>query len=63
MDYRALKTFAGVVSMRRGEVKDIKDQEIANGLLNAGYIEEVANKAKDSKSSKPARKRGGNDDE
>lgn len=63
MDYRALKNFVGVLSMRKGEVKDIKDQEIAKDLLNAGYIEEVANKAKDSKSSKPARKRGGNDDE
>lgn len=63
MEYRALKSFAGVISMRRNEIKDIKDQEIANGLLKAGYIEEVAEKAKSSKSSRPAKNKGGANDE
>lgn len=39
--YRALLSFSGVVSMAMGEVKEITDQDIANDLLNAGYIEEV----------------------
>ena len=39
--YKALKSFAGKVSMRKGEVKEINDKEIVKDLLNAGYIEEV----------------------
>lgn len=39
--YKALKTFAGKVSMRRGEVKAISDPIIVKDLLKAGYIEEV----------------------
>lgn len=39
--YKALKSFAGAVSMRKGEVKEINDKEIVKDLLNAGYIEEV----------------------
>lgn len=39
--YKALKSFAGVVSMRKGDVKEINDKEIVKDLLNAGYIEEV----------------------
>ena len=39
--YRALKSFAGSVSMRRGELKAISDPIIVKDLLKAGYIEEV----------------------
>ena len=49
--YKALKSFAGKVSMRKGEVKEINDKEIVKDLLNAGYIEEVkpAKKEKEKK--------------
>ncbi len=62
MAYKALKSFSGIVSMRRGEEKNIEDQEVVKDLLRAGYIEEVGGeKPKLSKSSaKPAKtKKGG----
>ena len=60
MAYKALKSFAGAISMRRNEVKDIKDQEVVKDLLRAGLIEEIDDKPKSSKSStKPAKNKGG----
>ena len=45
--YKALKSFAGKVSMKKGEIKEINDKVIINDLLNAGLIEEIkANKTK-----------------
>ena len=41
MKYRALKGFSGLISMKKGEVKEIKDQYIVDDLLKAGYIEAV----------------------
>ena len=40
--YKALETFVGKISMVKGEVKEILDKEIANDLLKAGYIKELA---------------------
>ena len=61
MAYKALKSFSGVVSMKRGEEKNIEDQEVVKDLLRAGYIEEVGGgESKSSKSSaKPAKSKGG----
>lgn len=39
--FKALKSFGGKISMKKGETKDINDENIANDLLNAGYIEEI----------------------
>lgn len=39
--YRAKISFSGIFSMRKGEVKEIKDKYIVKDLLKAGYIEEV----------------------
>lgn len=63
MAYKALKSFSGIVSMKKGETKEIKDQEVVKDLLQAGYIEEVGGeKPKTSKSSaKPAKNKGGED--
>ncbi len=47
--YKALKSFAGAVSMRKDEVKEINDKEIVKDLLNAGYIEEVKPAKKEKK--------------
>lgn len=44
--YRALKTFSGKVSMRKGEVKAITDKKVAADLINAGYIEVIKKTAK-----------------
>ena len=42
--YKALRSFVGKLSMKKGEVKPIKDKAIANDLLHAGYI--IEEKAK-----------------
>lgn len=39
--YKAKIGFSGIISMKKGEVKEIKDKNIAKDLLKAGYIEEV----------------------
>jgi hypothetical protein len=39
--FKALKSFAGKVSMKKGETKELNDKEIINDLLNAGLIEEI----------------------
>ena len=46
MAYKALISFAGRVTMRRGEVKEIDDKTIANSLAQAGYVVEVNDGAK-----------------
>lgn len=38
MLYRALVSFAGIVTMGEGEVREISDSALANDLLKAGYI-------------------------
>lgn len=38
MKVKALKSFAGLVCMRRGEEKDIKGA-VAEDLIRAGYVE------------------------
>jgi hypothetical protein len=60
MAYRALTSFAGVVSMTQGDTIEKIDAEIAKDLLQAGYIEEVGgDKPKTDKSSKSSKSKGG----
>ena len=39
--YRAKVGFSGLISMKKNEVKQIKDKAIVKDLLKAGYIEEI----------------------
>ncbi len=39
--YRAIKGFSGVITMRKDEVKEIKNKDVVKDLLKAGYIVEV----------------------
>ena len=39
MQYKALISFSGLISMSMGEVREIADQKIVNDLLKAGYIQ------------------------
>ena len=55
--YKALKSFAGKVSMRKGEVKESNDKEIVKDLLNAGYIEEVKPEKKEELKVQPVKKK------
>ncbi len=50
MLYKAKISFTGLISMAKGEVREISDSSIVRDLLNAGYIEENTK-------SKPKRKR------
>ena len=50
MKVRALVSFSGLVSMSKGEVKEIRDKDIVADLLRAGYIEQIE-KPKNKKSS------------
>lgn len=40
MKVKALKGFAGVISMSAGETREIADDAVARELLRAGYIVE-----------------------
>lgn len=42
--FKALKSFCGKVSMKKGEIKELNDKEIINDLVNAGLIEKVEEK-------------------
>lgn len=72
MLYQATVSFSGIISMARGEVREITDQALAKDLLQAGYIielkaDEQPNKAeekpKKTTAKKPATKRKGKDNE
>ena len=43
MKYKATKTFAGSITMKRGEIRELSADD-AKSLLRAGYIEEVGGK-------------------
>lgn len=45
--YKALVSFAGKVSMYKGEVKEITDKAVVEDLLNAKYIEKVETQPKE----------------
>lgn len=59
MAYRATKSFSGLVSMVKGEVRELEDEEIVKDLLKSGYIEDLSEKQKAAKSSKPSKAKGG----
>ena len=60
MVIKALKSFVGVVNMRRGETKDVND-EVATKLVEGGFAEKVGgeDKPKTEKSKRPAKQKGG----
>ena len=55
--YKATRTFGGIIRMRKGDVREIKDEEIAKDLLNAGYVIELADESKPKTSSKKSTKK------
>lgn len=46
MLYKAKVSFSGLVSMYKGEIKELTDEEIIKDLLKAKYIEEVKDTVK-----------------
>lgn len=57
MQYKALISFSGLISMSMGEVREITDQKIVNDLLNAGYIAKIIEIKKEEEAKKT--KKGG----
>lgn len=57
MQYKALISFSGLISMSMGEVREIADQKIVNDLLNAGYIAKIIEIKKEEEAKKT--KKGG----
>ena len=47
--YKALVSFSGAISASQDSIIEIFDAEIANDLLNAGYIIEVKDENTDNK--------------
>ena len=64
MPYRANKSFIGLVSMSKGEVRDIDNESLVKSLLRAGLIVDLGDskpqKTKGSKA-KTKREEGGDD--
>lgn len=54
MSYRATKSFIGLVSMTKGEVRDIDNESLVKSLLRAGLIVDLG----DSKPQKTTRGKG-----
>ena len=42
MRIRAVENFSGLISMSKGEERELDNELLLADLLNAGYIEEVA---------------------
>ena len=42
MKIRAVENFSGLISMRKGEERELNDELLLKDLLKAGYVEEVA---------------------
>lgn len=51
--FKALVSFSGLISMAKGQVREINDKAIVEDLLKAGYIEEI----KSAKEVKPTKKK------
>ena len=41
-NYCALKSFVGVVNMRKGDIKEL-DKDLAKKLIEGGLVEEISN--------------------
>ena len=50
MASRALKSFSGLISMIKGEVREIEDEYIAKDLVRCGFVVDLSEKQKAAKS-------------
>ena len=66
MRIRATRSFAGVISMRKGQEIDCDNKKVVQDLLNCGYVEKVkaGKTAKDEDTEQPeSAENGGDTDE
>lgn len=50
--YKAIRSFCGKVTMKKGAVKEINDQDVAQDLIKAGFVVAL-DSAKPEKAEKP----------
>ena len=55
MAYKAITTFSGKITMVKGEVRDIADDEIAKDLIRAGYVVDLSERQKAQAQTKSAK--------
>lgn len=36
--YKATKSFSGIISMKKGDEREINDEELAKDLIQAGFV-------------------------
>lgn len=63
--YKAIKSFSGIISMKKGDEREIKDEDVAKDLLRAGFVIglDSEEKPKATASSKKASKKAVKDGE
>ena len=57
MKYKALVSFAGKISMAKGQVREISNQELISDLLKAKYIEAIEEVTEVTPAKKPKSKK------
>ena len=62
MQFKAIVSFSGKLSMATGQVREISDESLANDLLRAGYIIPLGGEEKEEKTEKPKSRRKGKKD-
>lgn len=65
MAYKANLSFSGKISMVKGEVREIIDEEVAKDLVRAGYVTDLSEKQKATATAKASKKssKAGDSDE
>lgn len=46
MKVKALNGFSGIISMHKGEIRNIDNEKVIKDLISAGLIEEITSKGK-----------------
>ena len=55
MIVKALRSFSGALPMRKGDIRDIQNEDVLNDLLKVGYVEKM--ELEPDKPNKPRRKK------
>ena len=59
--YKATKSFSGIISMKKGDEREINDEELAKDLLQAGFV--IALESEEKVTVKKAAKKSSKKDE
>lgn len=63
MRIRAKESFAGAISMYKGQETECNDEVVLQDLLDSGYVEEVKEEVKEKVKEEKTATKGGKDDE